>query len=345
MWLQRLEFKAREIIERVQRCQPVEDTLVECKRSWPSAEKAARRIAAHANGARGEPILWLIGIDEKTGQVHDVDTEELATWWPQVLRLFDEDIAPEIQHVFLTTDVGRVAAVTFETNRAPYVIRTGDEKVSREVPWRAGTGTRTARRSELLKMLVPASLAPAATAFELTLAAHLYQEWRPDRKAGEPFEPDYISVRLHGKVFIDPPVESVVLLDHRMSGSLDWNPARSRKAAPPPLEVRPHLSNQIRWGRDGSRRIEAHPLGVEHRHGAVYVTGAGEMEVDANVQMDLKHATALKRTRTVRVRMSFPVAGGDTTVVVDTLLNAVSTRDKRGVGSWKLNDLNDEPWD
>jgi hypothetical protein len=41
----------------------VEDDLIEFKRTWIKPHKAARRIAAHANAARGQDILWLIGVD------------------------------------------------------------------------------------------------------------------------------------------------------------------------------------------------------------------------------------------------------------------------------------------
>ena len=66
-----------EIIEQVESGQPNEDYRVELKAEWPDAKKAARRIAGHANAAHGEPILWVIGVDEKKGAV-GVNNEELA---------------------------------------------------------------------------------------------------------------------------------------------------------------------------------------------------------------------------------------------------------------------------
>jgi hypothetical protein len=36
------------------------------------AKDAARHIAAHANTARGQPITWLFGVDEKKGEVPGV---------------------------------------------------------------------------------------------------------------------------------------------------------------------------------------------------------------------------------------------------------------------------------
>ena len=62
-----IESWALRVIDCVKRGQPNEDFLVELKRDWIDEAKAARRIAGHANAARGENILWLIGFDEKEG--------------------------------------------------------------------------------------------------------------------------------------------------------------------------------------------------------------------------------------------------------------------------------------
>jgi hypothetical protein len=49
-----LEAWVLEVLERVEQGKPVEDSRVELKREWPDPERAARRIAGHANAARGE---------------------------------------------------------------------------------------------------------------------------------------------------------------------------------------------------------------------------------------------------------------------------------------------------
>jgi len=76
------------IIEQVESGQPNEDYRVELKAKWLDAKKAARRIAGHANAAHGEPILWLIGVDEEEGVV-GANNEELANWSAQVRAEFD----------------------------------------------------------------------------------------------------------------------------------------------------------------------------------------------------------------------------------------------------------------
>jgi hypothetical protein len=58
-----LEAWAQEVVEKVAKKSLVEDDFIEFKRTWIKPHKAARRIAAHANVARGQDILWLIGVD------------------------------------------------------------------------------------------------------------------------------------------------------------------------------------------------------------------------------------------------------------------------------------------
>ena len=69
-------------------------------------------------------------------------------------------------------------ALLFETDRAPFVVRyPSDGQGSHEVPWRDGTGVRTARRSDLLSILVPIK---QRAAFEV-LEAELVCEHGPQQ--------------------------------------------------------------------------------------------------------------------------------------------------------------------
>ena len=160
-----VESWALSIIERVQSGHPTEDSRVELKSSWIPPEKAARRIAGHANAARGEHILWLIGVDEKSGVV-GAGYEELADWYQAVTSQFD-GLAPQLSHYNIPVDGKTVAALLFETNGAPFVVKNsahgkaGGGPVSLEVPWREGTGTRSAHRAELLKLLSPLQAVPS----------------------------------------------------------------------------------------------------------------------------------------------------------------------------------------
>lgn len=152
------------MIERVNSDQPIEDSRVELKAEWPQTEKAARRIAGHANAARGASILWLIGVDEKTGVV-GAQVNELATWFPKMESNFD-GLAPEHVDLNIPVDGQTVVALYFETERAPFVVKNaafgqkGGGPVELEVPWRDGTSIRSARRSEIVRMLSPLATSP-----------------------------------------------------------------------------------------------------------------------------------------------------------------------------------------
>jgi hypothetical protein len=136
-----------------------EDSRVELKSTWPKSAQAARQIAAHANAARGTPILWLIGVSETTGVV-GADYEEVANWYPEVKSYFD-GVTPELFDLNVLVNSKTVVALLFQTERAPFVVRnaaygqTGGGSVEMEVPWREGRKTRSATRSDLIRLLEP----------------------------------------------------------------------------------------------------------------------------------------------------------------------------------------------
>jgi len=148
---------AGEIVEAVLANQRIEDSRVELKSSWPEPRKAADRLAAHANAARGTSILWLIGVDEKICKLVNVDPVELANWLKSVESFFD-GFAPRLPiDVNLRVDGNTVVALYFETQQgAPFVVKsTKGSYPEFIVPWREGTALRAARREDLLKILVP----------------------------------------------------------------------------------------------------------------------------------------------------------------------------------------------
>ncbi|HUW19439.1 MAG TPA: hypothetical protein VMW16_09065 [Sedimentisphaerales bacterium] len=93
-----IEYWALSIIKRVESSQPVEDSRVELKAVWPEDhKKAARQIAGHANAAGGEPILWLIGVDEQNG-VTGANYTEISAWRQSVEAKFGE-LPPSLSHL------------------------------------------------------------------------------------------------------------------------------------------------------------------------------------------------------------------------------------------------------
>lgn len=145
------------IVEAVLANQRIEDSRVELKSSWPDQRKAADRLAAQANAARGTSILWLIGVDEKNCKLANVDPVELANWLTSVESFFD-GFAPRLAiDVNVKIEACTVVALYFETHQgAPYVVQYAKGGYPEFiVPWREGTRLRAARRDDLLKILVP----------------------------------------------------------------------------------------------------------------------------------------------------------------------------------------------
>jgi hypothetical protein len=158
-----IEAWALRIIRQVEIGLPHEDARVELKREWIDAKKAARRIAGHANASRGTPILWLIGVDEETGVI-GTNHEAVASWYAMVKAEFN-GLAPSMVDLNVPYKDKVVVALLFETDRAPFLVKNpsfGQKgvAVSLEVPWREGTDTRTADRSELLTLLSPLTVLP-----------------------------------------------------------------------------------------------------------------------------------------------------------------------------------------
>ncbi|HKA22780.1 MAG TPA: hypothetical protein VKN18_31200, partial [Blastocatellia bacterium] len=139
MRIHEIEYWALNVLDRIKRHQPIEDSRVELKATWPDPKKAARRIAGHANAARGEPILWLIGVDEGAGTVPGIEFIEFASWYDTVKSAFDE-LAPEPVSINIPSDGVTIAGLYFETDRAPFVVKNSEGgTIQREVPWREAT--------------------------------------------------------------------------------------------------------------------------------------------------------------------------------------------------------------
>jgi len=169
-----LEARILELVDTVVRGHRIEDDLVECKREWPPISKA-RQLAGSANSAHGDPILWIVGLDEDAQQIATVDQQDPAQWWSQMQARFDQGIAPTLT-AHLRVPVGNnesVIALLFETDRAPYLVKCTGGSPEREVAVRDGTRTRSAHRDELIRMMTPALRVPQV----IILGADLNAVW------------------------------------------------------------------------------------------------------------------------------------------------------------------------
>lgn len=154
---QEIELWAREIVHNVLNGQPVEDSRVELKALWLDAEKAAPRLAGHANASRGENILWLIGADERNRSLADVDATEKGNWFNAIEKYFDGFAPRLLVDVNFKVNGRTVVALYFDTaTEAPYIVKNSKGSYPEyTVPWRVGTNLRAASRANLLTLLVP----------------------------------------------------------------------------------------------------------------------------------------------------------------------------------------------
>lgn len=296
-----VEAWALEVVDRVRRGEPIEDTRVELKAALGEPEKLARRIAGHANASRGASILWLFGVDEESGVVGCAKAE-FTEWWAKVSRQFDE-LPPEPLDLVVPTEDGPVVAVLFETDRAPFVVRNPlygkGGSVELEVPWREGTATRTARRRDLIRLLAPITSSIDVVVFGGFLS---YGQKVPSGE-GE----WHLSLDL----YIDAPVgEVIVVPDHELVVDVAFD-----EWSMPMLDASLHG----RHGRGvsavlGSRygpRQEA-PEFIERGDGQAIITGPGKaslwakglLEPDEPTPLETCHATvsftAMRASRETR---------------------------------------------
>ena len=303
-----IESWALRIIDQVNNNQPNEDFLVELKRDWIEPKKAARRIAGHANAARGENILWLVGVDEKEGVLGASD-KELANWYPSVKTYFDE-FAPRMTSVNVVSKGLTVVALLFETERLPFVVKnpkygsSAGGAVELEVPWREDTTTRSARRSDLVRLLFPISRMPEVEVLSIKLSEQI--EGR-DEDTG-----NYLSgvFNISAEMYIAPSDDKrLVIPFHRCGVEFDTPGNPSLKAHW--LEFCPS------HGRSDpifSRRTVPGSLTIESTTSEVIVNGPGKMSLSAVAK---KPSAQLQEITVARVLISLLPIGFDSPIKIE----------------------------
>ncbi|MDC3960717.1 ATP-binding protein [Polyangium jinanense] len=182
-----LQARVLQVVDLVLEGRKPEDQTVELKSRWiEPIHKMARHIAAHANASRGNDILWIIGVDDDGRKVTGADGKEISNWYSRMVSEFEQSVAPELLlHRVCMHEQGPVVAMLFSTSAAPYVVRIHDKEAGgfqpkHEVPFRQGNSTRTATRTDLLRMLAPPALLPSMEPLNCSL--RLY----PGRSRGLP---------------------------------------------------------------------------------------------------------------------------------------------------------------
>jgi hypothetical protein len=269
-----IEAWALRVIERVEAKQPNEDSCVELKRKWPTEpDNAARRIAGHANAAQGEPILWLIGVDQDAGVVGAAHAD-LATWWPRVRAEF-EGLPPTVRDLNVPWKGLTVVGLLFETDRAPFVVKNptfgkpGGGPVALEVPWREGTAIRSARRDELLRLLAPLQLLPEVEVMNGWLSLSRID----DAAAADKLMT--VNPRCRWELWLDLYVaprgeQRVTIPFHRCSGAIDFPQPQSSGLDFDEVRLRSHYSFK---GQD--RTYHKLSVTIESTHAEVHFDGPG----------------------------------------------------------------------
>ncbi len=319
-----IEAWVLKVIDQQRRKQPCEDSRIEMKAKWPEPTKAARQIAGHANAARGENILWIIGLDESDGIV-GADNTELANWLPQVKSCFD-GLFPDVTDLNVPADDKTVVALLFSTDRAPFVVKNsayGKQEagsVELEVPWREGRGTRSARREDLIRLLVPISCQPSVEVLGATVTI---TELHPSP------DPSHCNWHITVRLYVVPPDhDRVVIPCHHCDIVIT---AGEEKVS---IREKIRLFPPHRFG-FGSGKFESRvdSLTIASTESEAIADGPGRLNVSAYVEAARLNAiTASEVTLALRMR---PV-GAEKPLIIETHLSRVKqSGNEKFVAKWE----------
>jgi len=311
---EQLEAWVLSLVDKVKRGGKVEDDArVELKADWPDPRKGARRIAGHANASGADMILWVIGLDEDRGVVKTTPTD-IAVWHAQVAAEFD-GIAPALvttQNV--PVDSGSVTALLFDTSRKPYVVKNtvygtrGGGAVEREVPWRQGTTIRSARREDLIRILVPLQTLP----YVEVLSAHASTEHRVGNPNATGLRASpHIEWKIPLTLYVTPRTpEQLVLPVHRTL--LRFQPTDTQS----PVELRPHFRAPLVMGIGGAT-LDSHTVRTTSSEAVIF--GPGRLNAQFSYIEPLR---PLPEGPPLDVFLSLTPAGHDRAVEVSARLLA-----------------------
>ncbi|MEV0757155.1 hypothetical protein [Streptosporangium sp. NPDC050280] len=313
MRAQALEARVLALVEKVLGGSSVEDSLVECKADWPGEEKA-RQLAGHANSSQGEPIIWIIGLDEKAHRVSSRDPGiDLAIWWDKIRARFDEGIAPNmVQSLVVPVGEGTsVLALAFETDRAPYVVKALTGNVERDVPVRKGTATRSANRSDLIRMLTPVMRLPEVSVVH---ASGNVRRFEGGATAHERLEIGFaISLFLYS-----PGDGATVFPKHLMRGEIELS---DKSSAVRIIEVAPYYHGMSKEERSNQPRY-----GVLYYNDAAFLVGAGELQLRVQAKLDPLEDFGIEDYGKANLTLSLPVAGSSRPLRVSVELHKSMSR-------------------
>lgn len=321
-----LERWTLQVIDQVKAGRPVEDSRVELKATWIEPTRAARRLAGHANASGGGHILWIVGVDEKAGVV-GADRKELSAWWAGVQAEF-EGLPPElVRSINVPVHDKAVVSLLFEADRVPFVVRNpalgvGKCPVELEVPWRTATGTRSARRSDLARLLSSLQELPHMEVLSASLAV------TPELEDG-PFgpvpstDPQFLYWDFSAQAYVVPRSASALVIPfHRSKGTVHLSELGDSIALTK-IALGPATSSIGLRGYVRSRKTES--ISVESTAYEVYIKGPGMLEMNAQ---GTSEPDDLPRESSVGVTLRLSVVDVDAPVVVHADLSPAVVPDE-----------------
>ncbi|MFC9335774.1 hypothetical protein [Arthrobacter sp. NPDC057009] len=302
-----LEMRVLSAIDAIHAHRAGEDDLVEFKAEWPAAvkEKFVRQLAGSLNRAAGEPVILIIGIDEKTGKHRPWTALEMSNWWPSVQSHFDQAMPELLRDRTIEVEGGKVRALAISSERAPYVLKLANGSSSREIPIREGTGTRSAARDEILRMFVPAVQIPNVDVLRIGVT---WTEMYPDPNPDSDFNGG-MYFKGYADIFVEHTFNrpSVMLPRHRISGEIS------------PIAETVHLTSP-------SRGIPEQTLGLGHagvveREDGFIVNGPGTLRVRFQSNfVDWESNKHLLDSEFLNLSIDLPVSGTNRSVHVEQML-------------------------
>ncbi|WP_311212286.1 MULTISPECIES: ATP-binding protein [unclassified Arthrobacter] len=228
-----LEAKVLRGVSALRRGLEGEDDFIEFKSTWPDADKNkfVRQLAGSLNRAGGETVVLVIGIDDKLGSYTSYTSPDVAQWWPKVQSGFDQtppELARDVNVVVGEGEIVRALAIS--SSRAPYVVKTGQDPILREIPIREGARTRSAHRDEILRMLNTTVRIPD---MEVLSASLTMIERFPYADPSDQDDPGEIVLEGKLKIYVQTNDERpITLARHLMRAYADFAPGRLTLSSP-----------------------------------------------------------------------------------------------------------------
>lgn len=324
-----LETRVLAAVERVRNGEKIESDLIECKRTWPGENKA-RQLAGSLNRAAGDPVIYVIGIDEKDGSIYDTSDTDILNWWNQIVGQFDQVPAEMVRHIDVPISATEsVVGIALSSDRAPYLVKTGSARPSLEIPMREGTGTRTARRDEVMRMLAPALRVPTVTTLGSTFSASHHPAIVPDLNSGNNYQrEESVGVNGTAEFFVEHDGRDLVTLpSHSMTGVMEIDDLSFM------LDVTP---NSYQSDKEVARKEYIH-----RRREAVVISGPGVVPLLINAEgLELRHRKLLEAAESVTVRLRLGILHASRPLVIEMKLDS-NPREHQHTGDlnrWNLGD-------